>query len=496
MMYALTLLILVVHSVHGQNCGQCTVTKHKALDDHISPSYQLWTRTNSLTVAECGAGCYMDVGCRSFIYKGATTTCTGYASSMSTPTRMGAVAEVGARAYLMCTASLSIGHSCSNNDECSVTNSMCNNGACDCDASHYYDIHNNECTVTNLLASPCAVDSDCPVTDSICDNATSLCACNHSTIYNQTVNQCVESSHWLGQSCSGASECTVSDAICNTGLCACKYGYTYDTTTKECRQSLHDTCGSTSGCSVANSFCRSGSCVCDVGYSFKRTENQCDRFCTVYGDSYAGHVDVGVGGCNLISVTASTAEDCWKTCTSQTGMLCKNVEYNEASGSCILCDKAWFELSPGSRLYSDPGWTTYFRNCGDSTTVLGKLCSSNTDCSASNVICKSGTCVCTVGYSFNVATNGCVQLCSAYSDTYVGHSGVRVDSCNIASTTTTTAQACWERCTAETGTRCKIAQYRADDEDCILCDKGWFEILPDDRMYDEDGWTTYFRNCE
>lgn len=104
MMYALTtLLILVVHGVHGQNCGQCTVTKHTALDDHISPSYQLWTRTNSLTVAECGAGCYMDVGCRSFIYKGATTTCIGYASSMSTPTRMGAVAEVGARAYLMCT---------------------------------------------------------------------------------------------------------------------------------------------------------------------------------------------------------------------------------------------------------------------------------------------------------------------------------------------------------------------------------------------------------
>ncbi|XP_046338800.2 uncharacterized protein LOC124120106 [Haliotis rufescens] len=216
--------------------------------------------------------------------------------------------------------------------------------------------------------------------------------------------------------------------------------------------------------------------------------------CTVYGDSYDGYVDVGVGGCNLISVTASTAEDCWKTCTSQTGMLCKNVEYYGASGSCILCDKAWFELSSGSRLYSDPGWTTYFRNCGDSTKLLGHLCGSNTNCSASNFICRSGTCVCDIGYSFKSDTNECVQLCSTYGNTYVGHKDVGVENCNTVSTTTTTAQACWERCTTEAGL-CKSAEYHRSDGTCHMCDQAWFDLSPGSRLYVDNGRTIYFRNC-
>ncbi|XP_046582212.1 scavenger receptor class F member 2-like [Haliotis rubra] len=362
-------MLIMLESVHSLACGQCTAIPYPIFNDHISPLYQVWTRTKSVTVAECSSECYMSVQCRSFTYNRATQTCIGYSGSMSTPTRMGAVNQDGARTYLTCAAPHAIGHPCAIDADCHFTSGVCSNGVCDCAVFYNYDNKANTCIeLPNLLDDPCTVDSDCSVANSVCKSSTSRCTCNYGNTYKRSVNQCTKS------------------------------------------PDLHSTtCSSNSDCSVVNSTCLSGSCACDVGYSFNREENRCDQFCTVYGETYTGHGGIGVNYCNVASATTSTVEDCWKTCIGHTGFLCKNAEYDLTNKYCHMCDEAWFELSPEARSYSSPGWVTYFRNCGDSSKLFGQLCSSNGDCSAPNFICRGGTCVCDIGYSFNSSTNECVQ---------------------------------------------------------------------------------------
>jgi len=128
------------------------------------------------------------------------------------------------------------------------------------------------CRVRGALYSACFNNTDCTVVNSQC--ILGCCQCPFPFYRQNTCQQCELIPRVLGSQCSTTSECArdIFRAVCVNGVCQCASAYKSSCLNSLCQcvpRTLGDQCAQDLDCSinVLNSVCSGGTCQCAAGFS-------------------------------------------------------------------------------------------------------------------------------------------------------------------------------------------------------------------------------------
>ncbi|XP_015523591.2 prion-like-(Q/N-rich) domain-bearing protein 25 isoform X1 [Neodiprion lecontei] len=286
-------------------------------------------------------------------------------------------------------------YSCLWDEQCYIfgPDASCQSKRCLCDEGSHWVEEELFCWVNKGIGESCQADEDCYVEDLdvelSCSN--SVCTCPNGTSANSDNTLCKSDNAELGDVCEEDSDCTAANSVCVDLVCTCPdYYYEVD---EACAAGINATCSSDSDCSVANSTC-TDDLVCACGDDFVSDESTSCLPVATYGESCESDIQCSTTLSNTYCAVVTSTTDAEETNT--TSCDCES-DYHYSYGACYL------------------------------KSAIGDSCSTLADCyvetGSEYVVCRSGVCACTWDATAS-STTACVistsDAASFFLSTWLG----------------------------------------------------------------------------
>ncbi|XP_071098228.1 uncharacterized protein [Haliotis cracherodii] len=141
----IAILLLQVEVFLCQLCTDERILPLPDFDNVEVREYVLWEV--SAEKLECLRKCYFDVRCHSFQTLGSSGRCTGHATAFSSPDKIYSPTTVsaGTSMYLLPRGFHYVGSACTSDGDCTLENTSCNDGTCNCDIGIMFSIGRRAC---------------------------------------------------------------------------------------------------------------------------------------------------------------------------------------------------------------------------------------------------------------------------------------------------------------------------------------------------------------
>ncbi|XP_046336932.2 uncharacterized protein LOC124118731 isoform X1 [Haliotis rufescens] len=139
-------------------CTECTdyqLTPLPDFDDKYVNQNLVW-ENQVLIGVECVGKCFFDHRCHSVQIDRNTGGCTGHATAFANHTKVypPPTSRLGSRLYLLPRASHYIGSGCTNDVDCHVATSVCNDGVCTCQIGYWFSPSQKACVTECTTLGP------------------------------------------------------------------------------------------------------------------------------------------------------------------------------------------------------------------------------------------------------------------------------------------------------------------------------------------------------